>query len=233
MRNYIALALIAATTSAVNLTWGDAVQQEAAPEKQGWPEAEAAEEESSDSGCKGFDDLRADHKAFWKNFINEGYLGVMDKEEGWVDPCAWELSEFKSMWDIPWDEIPKEDRKWARNNMTKREVYIMKDICDKPKGSDDRVIGMMKFNQFTEEEMEAAIEKGNGEVKALYEQFSGPMIDKFQDEVECAAVKEFEKIFEKITSGVPLAQAGGAEGEDAIGEMEQTAEAVNQAGLQG
>merc|ERR1712110_427318 len=261
MRNYIALAAIATAASAISLRQGideasdlnlyaqnvdqrtaDKKADKQAERKQARKDARKAarvdarkaarqeakaEAKAEEEECRGFDDLREGMEQFWWNFINEGYLGLMAKEEGWKDPC--DLPEDWTLEDVPEEfrddvaELDDEELAWIR------------DLCKKPKGDGERVVGLQIINDFTEEEIEASMEKGTGEVEALYNMISAPIIDQYEAAVdglldECTAVEEFEKAFEQFASGAPPAEAGGEEGEDVIGELEQTAEAV---GVQG
>ena len=257
MRNYIALAAIATAASAISLHQGIDEASDITPYEQneGAREAEQADrkaerkqarkdarkaarkdarqaarkearaeaKEDDEEECRGFDDLREGMEQFWWNFINEGYLNLMAEEEGWKDPC--DLPEDWTLEDVPEEfredvaELDDEEEQW------------MRDLCKKPKGSGERVMGIQIINDFSEEELEASMEKGTGEVEALYNMISAPIIDQYEAAVdglldECTAVEEFEKVFEQFAGGAPPAEAGGEEGEDVIGEMEQTAEAV-------
>ena len=153
MRSYIALALIAATTSAVVLQQDAEAQFEGPlkpaedrPEREQGdrPERKERSGEDRDGGCKGFDGLRDDVRGFWKNFINSGFLMMMEKEEDWVDPC-----QLPEDWTI--EDVPEEHREDVEG-LAEEEIQWIRDLCKLPKGSDDRVVGMMQINDYTDQE---------------------------------------------------------------------------------
>lgn len=152
-------------------------------------------------------------------------MNLKDEEEDWKNPCKlpedWTLEDVPEHWRDEVAELSEEQIEWVTN------------VCAQPLGSNERVMGLLTINGVEGEELEAVLEKGAGEVEFLYESFSKPIIDGYQEGVrglldDCEAVEEFEKAFKEITDGMSIEDAGAAPGEDVIGELEETAEKVDE-----
>ena len=201
MRNTFALALVATMASAVFIRDDDfeledddyefiedqiARREFQANSGERKPkENKEAQEDAEEAECKDFDGLRADVRHFWQNFINEGFLNLMDEEEDWKNPCKlpedWTLEDVPEQWRDEVAELSEEEIEWVTN------------VCAQPLGSNERVMGLLAINGVEGEELEQTLEKGAGEVEWLYETFSAPIIDGYQEGVaglldDCEAV---------------------------------------------